>query len=575
MGRSRIEGGEFSVDGGYVFYTRLKEDNWINRFLGVDITTDALENLGKQKEQYNLHTWQVVADQLMETGLAEQEKERRLLSALGNNDFNGEIKYEDYPKYIEAINKLVGLKDKYRTYLHEVKAQANDDKNRRAAGGFRYFESRIATAINQGIKESMQNLSQQELIQMPYDQIQKYVEDSISKCIERAIEKVANSEPGYLQEKVKIWKDISDGFKNLNSSSKNLFIQTIMDRYNLNDISSQITDWLFKNFKNPRRKKDLFWGSGTAIKSSMKVNERKGSSIDGFISEFIPSLLNASIGKGTGFASNEFKSDSVEFFNIRADIDIDEILNQATFLNPGEKDNSEIVNRMNKFTEEVLDKAEEIFVVYDSSKMYRLSGKFSTRGFGGASGVLENLGVAMAQFGAADQLNSNVAHVLYQTMKGAILEGENQKELIEKVRREIISCITTTFFDDVEFQKPSSKGDNVIHMLTLDAIRIPMSFYCIALSKAISAAADEMNSKMINNYINVTIKLPKKIKFPDNPTEEDEKVVGFEGKKFPSSLYAAWKAQRQEAISQSTFTIHFLKNFEKIIDGLITGNLKL
>ena len=112
-------------------------------------------------------------------------------------------------------------------------------------------------------------------------------------------------------------------------------------------------------------------------------------------------------------------------------------------------------------------------------------------------------------------------------------------------------------------------------MLTLDAIRIPMSFYCIALSKAISAAADEMNSKMINNYINVTIKWPKKIKFPDNPTEEDEKVVGFEGKKFPSSLYAAWKAQRQEAISQSTFTIHFLKNFEKIIDGLITGNLKL
>ena len=57
----------------------------------------------------------------MATGLAEQEKERRLLSVLGNNNFLQEVSYEDYPKYIEAINLLAGLKGKYRDYLSELK----------------------------------------------------------------------------------------------------------------------------------------------------------------------------------------------------------------------------------------------------------------------------------------------------------------------------------------------------------------------------------------------------------------------------------------------------------------------
>ena len=566
--RSKIEGGEFSVSGGYVLYNRLKNDAWMTRFLGVDVSVPALKSLGQQKEKYNLHNWQVVADELMATGLAEQEKEIRLLSVLGNNTFSQGFDYEEYPKYIEAINLLVGLKGTYKDYLNELKAQANDDINRRAAGGFRYFESRLSTAISQGIKESMSSLSTEILISMPYEDIQRYVEDNINKSIERAVEKVANSIPAYLQKKVKIWKEISNGFKNLNSTGKNLFVQTIMDRYGLSDISSKITDWIFNNFQNPRRKNDLFWGLGSAIKTKMNIGERKGSSIDGYISEFIPSLLNASLGKGTGIGSNAFKTGSVEFFNIQVDVDIDQILRNATNLDSGKEDNSELVNRLDKFTSEVLDKAEEIFIVYDSSKMYRLSGSFSSRGFGGASGNLENIGSAMAEFGGTDKLNETVAHVLYQTIPGAILEGQ-QAELVEQVKKEIISCITTTFFDDVQFQGPNSSKDNVIHMLTLDAVRIPMSFYCIALSKAISQAAEEMNSSTLRDYINISITLPDEIKYPSK-----EDTMAVEGN-FPGRIYTAWNEQRKEAISQSHFEIHFLRNFQDIIDSLISGNLTL
>lgn len=40
--RSKIEGGEFSVAGGYVFYDRLKEDINFTRFLGINPSEAAI-----------------------------------------------------------------------------------------------------------------------------------------------------------------------------------------------------------------------------------------------------------------------------------------------------------------------------------------------------------------------------------------------------------------------------------------------------------------------------------------------------------------------------------------------------
>lgn len=564
--KGKIEGGEFSVGDGYVFYERLKEDVNLVRFLGINPSESAIQIFNEQQQKYESHTWKVVAEQLRSTGAAEQEKERRLLSVLSGIVYNQEIPYNEYPKYIEAINQLISLKDKYKSYLDEVKAQAIDKTNQRAAGGFRYFEGRLATEISQGIREAMGSLPIETLISMSYDEIQKYVENSISNSIERAMEKVANQGTPYTQRKIKIWKEISNGFKNLNSENKNQLISTIYEKYGLNDLSSKVTEWIYKNFENPKRKKDLLWGLSSAVKTKMNIGEKGGSSIDGFLSEFIPSLLNTSLGSGMVLKSNAFKTDSVELFNLTIDADVSSIFQDFSNLGSGNID--KLTDQMDKFTTEVLDKLENVFIVYDSSKMYRLSGSFSSRGFGGASGNLENLGAAMSQFGI-NALNENVAHTLYQTMKDAILEGQRDS-FIEQVKREIIRCITTAFFDDISFQGPTSSRDNVIHMLTLEGIRIPLSFYCFALANAISQAAEEMNSDNLKQYISVSITIPEKIMFPDK-----DSIIGFEGKKFPSSIYAAWKAQREAAISGSHFEIHFLRNFEKVIDGLITGNLKV
>ena len=122
--------------------------------------------------------------------------------------------------------------------------------------------------------------------------------------------------------------------------------------------------------------------------------------IEGSLSEFIPMLININKGAaGAVFASDRFKTDSVELFKFTASVNVDDLIERATYLDPGDTSNKEIVKRFDTFTREVLDKIDEGFVVYDSSKMYRLSGSFSGRGFHGTSGNLENLGAAMAQFG--------------------------------------------------------------------------------------------------------------------------------------------------------------------------------
>ena len=78
-----------------------------------------------------------------------------------------------------------------------------------------------------------------------------------------------------------------------------------------------------------------------------------------------------------------------------------------------------------------------------------------------------------------------------------------------------------------------------------------------------------MNSSTLRDYVNIFITLPDEIKYP---AKEDTMAV--EGN-FPGRIYTAWNEQRKEAISQSHFEIHFLRNFQDIIDSLINGNLTL
>lgn len=566
--------GKLTLENGYVFYQRmLDSDNgdlstnriWAGKvYAGFKETVDSNDSVLKDIKLNN------VADVLEDTGLAEQKKEINMLRQVFGASLPDKIEHQDYYMYINTINELIGMKDKYKDYLSELRAQSQDTKNRRAAGGFRYFESRLVPAINENVRTALAGFSEEKLLTMTAEDFTRIIQNVLEKSIEDAVNKVADSDSGYIG-KVKLWTEIREGFRRLNTTNKNNFMNEVISRYDLISVSERIGKQLQQHFAtNKMSKKSNKLYLSSMIKTEMNINELKGASLDGFISEFLTSLLTpASKGTGLVFKSNMLKTDSMRILtgNIEAEIPED-IIEEGN--NLFSKDLEEATEKIEDFTRNVLDKVQDGFVIYESSKMYRLSGSFNTRGFHGTSGNLSNLGSALAEYGTPAKLSYNIANIIYQTIPGAILAGQ-RKTIIQSIRKMIIENIMAAMFDDVKFQGINSNDERVIHMLNLNGVQIPLSYYCLSLADAIRQSLVEKSSSHISDYVVVSISTPKNILYPVKiNSTEDTMVKDEKGNplSFPESVFVGWERQAADAQTNSKFAISFLKNFNSILEDL-------
>ena len=580
MGKSHIfkSLGNFTIEKGYVYYKRLDGD--IN-MMGYK---SKIDEAFKNEQVFDTTSWEKVATTLYNTGIAEQKKEITFFEKIFHVTISG-ITEKDYYSYINTVNQLLGLKKKYGAQLKEVIAQSRDKANHRAAGAFRYFESRLNTCLTKNIRQTFNSLSEQEVLNLTDQKIKNILDNMIQVSIEEALTMIQNQTDFYQGKEIQIWQEAFEGLKQLNSITKNNLIETIISRYKLHNITENISSWLRQTMQTKNKKDYKIKGLHTKIKENI-YSGKANSSIEGLLEEYVPSIIASAIGgSGTVIGSKSRVSggkgsrdnsaaDSVLFFSTTQETVVpDFILENFASLNSA--DIEDAANEINKLTNEVLDNLDDHFIVYESSKMYRLNGGFSTRGFGGRSGNLSNLGEVLKQYGNSQvsQLTANIANVLYQTMKGAILEGK-QDYYIEKTKQMIIETITASLFDDIEFQGINSKNDHVIHMLDLEAVQIPLSIYCLKLSEAISKAIDKFSSdllqqnNLIRQYVSVKISgLPQEISFPEPlSTKEFGEKNGF---KYPQSVYEAWRQQKKDVEEKGKFTIHFLKNFNNILNNLV------
>ena len=108
----------------------------------------------------------------------------------------------------------------------------------------------------------------------------------------------------------------------------------------------------------------------------------------------------------------------------------------------------------------------------------------------------------------------------------------------------IIENIMAAMFDDVKFQGINSNDERVIHMLNLNGVQIPLSYYCLSLADAIRQSLIEKSSSHISDYVSVSISTPKNILYPVkiNSTKEtmveDEKGNPLD---FPESVFVGWE----------------------------------
>lgn len=219
-----------------------------------------------------------------------------------------------------------------------------------------------------------------------------------------------------------------------------------------------------------------------------------------------------------------------------------------------------------------LKKASDTYLVYTSAKNYTLNQKFeqgytkdAQRGFTADKDI--KLATWEEMLDTAHLRSNDLIRSVMQLIPGAIGEGRD-----EEVSNMFARAIAGALFDDFDVRgHVPETGAKAIHLLYLNGVYIPLSFYFDKLYHAFYEASAEFDR---NSLIDVRIKYPDSIAFPKVWPEETGGTAAADGSSpDPSINESAWRAanpgqspwayQRGIALTQTTISFKFWAKFKK------------
>ena len=141
---------------------------------------------------------------------------------------------------------------------------------------------------------------------------------------------------------------------------------------------------------------------------------------------------------------------------------------------------------------------------------------------------------------------------MYNTGKGAILE--DQKEIRNKVKENLIKMVAYILFDDWESFGEDQKDRQVIHIFNLNKVMVPLSYLLIAMGDAI-----EDTNKNLNKVFSIQLSAPKIHFDPPIKVTKDKTMEKF------------WQEQAAYAKSNTKLTIQFIRNFKTLIAQMLNS----
>ena len=147
----------------------------------------------------------------------------------------------------------------------------------------------------------------------------------------------------------------------------------------------------------------------------------------------------------------------------------------------------------------------------------------------------------------ADELIGAIAN----TIKGAVYEGKKSEESLSKYIAEDIAIF---LFDDARVlgKKMNENTANAIHLMNLNGIYIPLSYFLFLLAEAFKSKDSEEYRNIFSPQIenNISIKYPnggEGAEGLDKWSEDD------------------WYRQRDDALDRVKIGAHFSKNFVEMV----------
>jgi len=531
----------------YIFYNRLSDKGKAYSIIWNNLYKSAMNDFNNiTYMNFNHSDIKNHGQILINMGLQEQRKERNLINTIFNNSLNEDIELKDYPHFINTINELIGLKDKYKTFITKLD-KVNKTKKNRAPVATSFFDSRLNTAITEITRNFiLSNQSINLILEGNYVAWSQLFYSKFEKIIDKAVNDTAN-QIGILNEKdgdeTKIWFEFAKLLEN--PTLKNQFMEDVRKRYNFDNIVQSIWNW-----QRNKKSHDNTKGLSTIIKKKgMNMNESAARSASGFIYEYLSAVLGETdYSKGAVLKSNIAKTDTIKLYSAEINLDLQPLI-QSFNDNIAGSSLEETRSQISNFYNNTLSKLDKSFIVYESAKSYSLTG-LDSRGFGNTGSFDELINIA-SQIGKREQID-NLLKAFRNTMNGAI--GNNRREEVkEKIRFTLSEAIAYFLFDD--WKQIGESNNNSIHIFSLDGVLVPLSYLLIAAGKAMQET--EKNS---NSFFKLSLTTPKEIKYSTPLTSEE---VG------ENSIFHFWDIQREEALQNSKYSISFIKNFTKLISQLL------
>lgn len=550
MSRNPMRGFQY-LRGDYVYYQRLRTDGYYPN-LGEHVN---FRQFARVKKASNLSR---ISQFFNNAAAAELSKEKDLLIQKFGQDISGS--YEDMNfagDLITAINSCLGIKKIFErnlalikesrgqknvmsffpTYFQKVWERHSDEIFNDAAGTFTGSNNLVlGEALAQTVDKRLPDLVREAVLDMFNAKVESGIKENRDSYADAYKELSAAVESG--------------------TDSSNEFIQSFIKNYHLNEFVETIR----KSIENmPQFKQALT--KNFNIKSQMA--QRGGLTMEDFRTfafNFVGEGLREAYGSDTvgvtvgGFStgSTKMKPDSIATIDIPIDI-IEDWVKNNTF-GTREKDTAAILK-----LQDSLRNFNDGFITYVNAKNYTINEYFK-HGTVRADGSIQLPGfsagsmVSLQNFqAAADNLNVNYRNLIdicLQLIPGAI--GE---DMVDDVKLALTEAIASALFDDFNVVGTvESSGAKSVHLLDLNGVLTPISFYFYLLGQAFDQVSKLEAQDAAKDLISVEIDTPDQILYP-NKTPDEQRGGGPE----------RWNRQSVDAMTKIKIGYHFLSAFQEIM----------
>ena len=523
----------------YVFYERLKRDGYLDLYGYVNRALDT--------QSSDLNKILSSASTIYSIAKKEAIKEQALLNEIFNA--NIQIDLDDnksLKEFIDVLNACLSLKEIYERNIFLIK---NSNKER-MKGVISFFPTYFLRVWNNKwpsiIKEIDNKINnpiskRQEILEV----IVNIIDKEMPNIVEDAIKEMLYAKP----ELTSMPEKMQDAYLSLLTAigkinKRGSLANQIYNIYKLDKISEVIIDSL----KNTTKRQIIQKLNKIKINNIVEkdFSQRGGLTLEAIentvyqiIADGINSLPNTHMDLFISGASG-IKADNIVSFNIDPTI-IEETL----------KTNESVSRERNiKIFEELGEKLKNIkngYIIYSSAKNYTYNDNFLKRGgFLGEKISLETYKNIL------NNINNNIETfigTILQTTKGAIGDKKGLKSQLED---SIARDIAYLLFDDFKTIGDSvGVGDSkAIHIMDLNGILIPLSFFLTLLARAIEDGVSSPRKIVKASIKNTSIEFPTKKSQTKWQKENTQN---------------AWDYQRNQALNNTWIEVRFLKDFKNII----------